>query len=354
VTQPSPPSETPEGLNPEQPLSPREEAAGPGREAFRLVSEPAAHALGRDAEAPLDMPWPGWKAVLRRTWYQMISDRVSLAAAGCAFYATLALFPSISMLISLYGLAFDPTTVEPHLEVLRGLLPSPAVALIADRVHLLVTKPSSSLGISLLISAGVTVWSTTTGTKSLIAAINLAYEERENRSILRYQITAFGLTLLAVVGAVLGLAALVGLPAVLGILGVATNQKVIIQAVSLALTLVFVVLALSLIYRYGPCRNTAKWRWVTPGSVLATLLWVAASVLFSFYVSDIATYATTYGSLGAIVGLMMWFFVSAYVVLLGAELNAELELQTARDSTEGPPKPMGSRGAYVADRIAED
>jgi membrane protein len=318
------------------------------------VSEPAAHALGRDAEAPLEMPWPGWKAVLRRTWYQMISDRVSLAAAGCAFYATLALFPAISMLISLYGLVFDPTTVEPHLEVLRGLLPVPAVALISDRVHLLVTKPSSSLGISLLISAGVTVWSTTTGTKSLIAAINLAYEERENRSILRYQVTAFGLTLLAVVGAVLGLAALVGLPAVLGILGVATNQKVILQAISLALTLVFVVLALSLIYRYGPCRNTAKWRWVTPGSVLATFLWVAASVLFSFYVSDIATYATTYGSLGAFVGLMMWFFVSAYVVLLGAELNAELELQTARDSTEGPPKPMGSRGAYVADRIAED
>jgi membrane protein len=318
------------------------------------VSEPAAHALGRDAEAPLDMPWPGWKAVLRRTWYQMISDRVSLAAAGCAFYATLALFPAISMLLSLYGLVFDPMTVEPHLEVLRGLLPSPAFSLIAERVHLLVTKPSSSLGISLLISAGVTVWSTTTGTKSLIAAINLAYEERENRSIIRYQVTAFGLTLLAVVGAVLGLAALVGLPAMLEILGAATNQKLILQAISLALTLVFVVLALSLIYRYGPCRNTAKWRWVTPGSVLATLLWVAASVLFSFYVSDIATYATTYGSLGAIVGLMMWFFVSAYVVLLGAELNAELELQTARDSTEGPPKPMGSRGAYVADRIAED
>ena len=354
MTQPSHPPESSAGPRPEQPLSPREDAAGPGREAFRLVSEPAAHALGRDAEAPLEMPWPGWKAVLRRTWYQMISDRVSLAAAGCAFYATLALFPAISMLISLYGLVFDPTTVEPHLEVLRGLLPAPAVALISDRVHLLVTKPSSSLGISLLISAGVTVWSTTTGTKSLIAAINLAYEERENRSILRYQVTAFGLTLLAVVGAVLGLAALVGLPAVLGILGVATNQKVILQAISLALTLVFVVLALSLIYRYGPCRNTAKWRWVTPGSVLATFLWVAASVLFSFYVSDIATYATTYGSLGAFVGLMMWFFVSAYVVLLGAELNAELELQTARDSTEGPPKPMGSRGAYVADRIAED
>lgn len=300
------------------------------------------------------MPWPGWKAVLRRTWFQMISDRASLAAAGCAFYATLALFPAISMLIALYGLAFDPRTVEPHLEILRGLLAPPAVALISERVHMLVTKPSSSLGISLVISTGVTVWSTTTGTKSLIAAINLAYEEQERRTVLHYQITAFALTILAILGAVLGLAALVGLPAVLELLGVATNQQLLIQAVSIALTLVFVVLALSIIYRYGPCRNTAKWRWVTPGSILATLLWVAASVLFSLYVSDFAAYTVTYGSLGTFVGIMMWFFVSAYVVLLGAELNAELELQTARDSTEGPPKPMGSRGAYVADRIAED
>ncbi len=318
------------------------------------MSEPAARALGRDAEAPFELPWQGWKAVLRRTWYQMISDRASLAAAGCAFYATLSLFPAISMLILLYGLAFDPTSVEPHLEILRGLLPPAAVTLISDRVHLLVTRPSSSLGLSLLITTGIAVWSTTTGTKSLIAAINLAYEERENRSMLRYQLTAFALTLLAILGAVFGLAALVGLPAVLAILGVSTNQKLLIQAVSVALTLVFVVLALSLIYRYGPCRRVAKWRWVTPGSILATLLWVAASVLFSLYVSDFANYSTTYGSLGAVAGIMMWFFVSAYVVLLGAELNAELELQTARDSTEGPPKPMGSRGAYVADRIAED
>jgi len=318
------------------------------------VSEPSARALGRDAEAPHEMPWEGWKAILRRTWYQMISDRASLAAAGCAFYATLAMFPAISMLIALYGLAFDPRTVEPHLEILRGLLAPPAIALISERVHMLVTKPSSSLGLSLVISTVVTVWSTTTGTKSLIAAINLAYEEQERRSILHYQLTAFGLTVLAILGAVLGLAALVALPAVLALLGISTNQKLLIQAVSITLTLVFVVLALSLIYRHGPCRNVAKWRWVTPGSILAALLWVAASVLFSLYVSEFAAYTATYGSLGAFIGIMMWFFVSAYVVLLGAELNAELELQTARDSTEGPPKPMGRRGAYVADRIAED
>ena len=291
---------------------------------------------------------------MRRTSYEMISDHASLVAAGCAFYATLAMFPAITMLISIYGLVFDPRTVGPQLDVLRDLLPSPAFVLISDRVHWLVTKPPTSLGFSLLISTGVTIWSSVTGTKSLITALNHAYEERERRTVIRYQITAFLLTILGMVAAAVGLAALVGLPAAMAFLGVSSNQKFVVQAISLGLLLVFVVLGLSLLYRYGPCRATAKWRWVTTGSVVATALWVIASALFSFYVTNLASYDATYGPLGTVVGIMMWFFVTAYVVLLGAELNAELELQTARDSTEGPPKPMGSRGAYVADQVAED
>jgi membrane protein len=322
--------------------------------AARPMPDVIAHALGRNAEGPLGMPWRGWKSAFRRTCQDMITDRASLVAAGCAFYATLALFPAISMLLSLYGLVFDPKSVEPHLEILSDLLPPSAFTLISERVHLLAANPPRLLSLNLLVSTSITVWSATTGTKSLIAAINHAYDEPERRTVLRYQVTAFALTILTMVGATLGLAALVALPAMMGILGVSANRQILIQAMGFVLTLLFVVLALSVAYRYGPCRKPAKWRWVAPGSIIATLLWAAASMLFSFYVRDFATYNAVYGSFGAVVGVMMWFFVSAYVVLFGAQLNAELELQTARDTTQGPPLPMGARGARVADRVAED
>jgi membrane protein len=321
-------------------------------DAASAAQEPGAASLGRMAESPTDIPWPGWKRVLRRTWREIISDRVSLVAAGCAFYGTLALFPAISMLISIYGLAFDPESVEPQLATLQDLLPPAAYQLISQRVHLLVSRPPGSLTISLLISTGVALWSSATGTKSIIGALNLAYEERERRSLLRYQATAFAMTLLAFAGAVLGLALLVGLPPVLGFLGYTGNTAALVRIAGLLMLVAFVLTSLSVLYRFGPCRQAPQWRWVTPGSLLATVLWLAASALFSFYVGHLASYDAMYGPLGAVVGVMMWFFVTVYVVLLGAELNAELELQTARDSTDGPPQPIGQRGAYVADHVA--
>ena len=307
---------------------------------------------GRDAEDPTEIPWPGWKAVLRRTASEMISDRISLVAAGCAFFAMLALFPAITMLILIYGLVFDPVTVEPQLSQLAQLLPPEGFRLISDRVHMLVSQPSQRLGIGLVISLAVTFWSSATGTKGLLSALNLAYEENERRSFLRFQATAFLMTLAAMLAAVVGLAMLVGLPALFAYLGLSAYASLLIRSATLLVLLVFVLVALSLLYRFGPSRRPARWQWVTPGSLLATLLWVVASALFSLYVGRIASYDLTYGPLGAMVGVMMWFYVSVYVVLLGAELNAELELQTVRDSTEGAPKPMGQRGAYVADHVA--
>lgn len=333
---------------------PRADAAGPGFESARLAMEPVAKSLGRHAKSPVEIPWAGWKAVLRRTLIEMLTDRVSLVAAGCAFYATLALFPAMSMLISIYGMLFDPVTVEPQLEVLRGLVPPSAFTLISERVHLLVSRPPGSLGWSLLVSTGVTLWSSATGTKSIITALNLAYEEKERRSVLQLQVTAFTITLLGIFSAAVGLALLVGLPAVLANLGIASHQKLLIRLASLALLVLAVLTGLSLLYRYAPSRERPRWQWVTPGSMAATVLWVAVSALFSLYVGQFASYDATYGSLGTVVGIMMWFYVTAYAVLLGAELNAELELQTVVDSTEGPPLPLGRRGAYVADHVAED
>jgi membrane protein len=318
------------------------------------VNAPDAAALGRHADAPLQIPWYGWKRVLRRTAREIVSDRISLVAAGCAFYGTLALFPAISMLVSMYGLVFDPVTVEPHLQALQTLLPAPAFHLIEERVHELVTRPQMALTMSLVLSTAVTLWSAATGTKSMLSALNLAYEERERRSFLHFQLTAFTMTLIALLGAAVGLAMLVGLPAAMAFLGLTDNMALQLQIASLAGLLVFVVLALGLLYRFGPSRAAARWQWVTPGAVVATVLWLVVSVLFSFYVGHLSSYDAMYGSIGAVVGVMMWFYVTAYVVLLGAELNAELELQTARDSTGGAPQPIGHRGAYVADHVARN
>ncbi len=309
--------------------------------------------LGRRAATPLAIPWRGWRQVIIRTYREISSDRISLVAAGCAFYATLALFPSISMLVSLYGLVFDPTTVEPQLATLQGVLPPEAYTLIANWVHTLVSRGSGTLGASLLISTLIALWSSSTGTKGMLSALNLAYEEKERRSFIRFQLVGLFMTFCAILGAILGITILVFLPVAVKFVGLSTYAKQLLRVGSLMLLLFFVLLSLSLLYRFGPSRAGARWKWVTPGSVVATVLWLVVSVLFSFYVGHVASYDATYGPLGAVVGVMMWFWVTAYVVLLGAELNAELELQTARDSTNGPGKPLGERGAFVADHVAD-
>jgi membrane protein len=316
------------------------------------AAQPDARRMGRLARRPTQIPWSGWKRVLRRTAREIATDRISLVAAGCAFYATLALFPAISMLVSIYGLVFDPATVGPQLAVLRDLLPPSAYQLIADRVQVLVSKPPGTLTFSLALSIVIALWSASIGTKSILGALNLAYEERETRSFLRFQLTAMGMTLGGILAAVVGLAGLLLVPVAVSLLHISAYGALIARTASFLLLLVFVLLSLSLLYRFGPSRRSAGWHWVTPGSLFATVLWLLASALFSFYVQHLASYDSTYGPLGAVVGVMMWFYVSALVVMIGAELNAELELQTALDTTRGPERPIGERGAYVADHVA--
>lgn len=318
-----------------------------------VFTEPDAGAKGRWADRPWEMPWRGWKAVIIRTIKELISDRIGLVAAGCAFWATLALFPAISMLITIYGLLFDPLSVEQQLAVLQRLLPPAAFTLIENRVHELVAQSEHTLTIGLVVSAAVTLWSAATGTKAMLSALNMAYEEEERRSILTFQLEALLMTFGGILIAVFGLAILVGLPTIFGFIGLSAHIKSLIAIAGWVLLVFFVMLSLALLYRFGPSRRPAKWHWITPGSVAATILWLAASALFSLYVGRFATYNATYGPLATVAGVMMWFWVTVYAVLLGAELNAELELQTARDTTGGPPKPMGRRGAFVADHVAE-
>jgi membrane protein len=274
---------------------------------------------------PAGITWAGWKGVIGRTAREVATDRVSLVAAGCAFYATLALFPAISMIVSIYGLLFDPATVEPQLAHLRDLLPPSAYTLISDRIHMLVSKPQGTLTFSLAISFAVALWSATTGTKSILGALNLAYDTPERRGFFRFQLTALAMTVAGMVAAAIGIALLVLVPAVESFLGISEGAAFLSRMASLAVLVVFVMLSLSLVYRFGASRPAPDWQWVAPGTLLATALWLAASTLFSYYVGHLATYDATYGPLGAVVGMMMWFFVSAFVALVGAELNAELE-----------------------------
>jgi membrane protein len=294
--------------------------------------------------------------VLRATLVASVSDRVSLTAAGCAFYATLALFPAISTLISIYGLAFNPSSVEPQLQALRSLLPPPAFELIAERVHELVTQPRARLSFGLGISTLITFWSAATGTKSVIAALNLAYDATERRGIIRFQLVGFGLTLAAIMGAVLGIAVLVFLPAGLRILGVTQGSTLILLLhwAGLAMLVGFAAQAAALLYLFGPSHRashrTPATRRIMPGTLLATALWLLASGLLDFYIDHIASFGATYGSIGAVVGVMLWFFVSVYAVLLGAELNAHLE-KAQLDKAEPDSAPLERTGVASGHRV---
>lgn len=254
------------------------------------------------------------------------TDQVSLAAAGCAFYATLALFPAISVLISVYGLVFDVKAVEDQLQVLRDVLPPPAFQMIDDRVRELVSQPSNALSIGLAISLTLAFWSASTGTKSVLSALNVAYEAEERRGYFRFQFVGLLMTLCAVAAATVAIAVLVVLPTVISFIGLSDYSAGLLKALSMVILLVLVGGTIALLYRYGPSRRKRPNQRIFTGAVHATVLWLIASVGLSFYVSHIARLGATYGPLGAVVAIMLWFYLTAYAVLLGAELNSQLEL----------------------------
>lgn len=269
--------------------------------------------------------WRRCRSVLFDAIVDSITDRMTLAAAGCAFYATLALFPAISMLISVYGLAFNIQSVAAQLQVLRDLVPAPAFALINDRVGQLVSQPSGSLSAGLLVSFLLTFWSASTGTESVLSALNVAHDLTERRGYLRFQLIGLAMTLAAVLVVALAIALLVFIPAAISFIGLSRYAGGLLHSAAMLLLLGLFGVSLAVLYRLGPARVPPPHQPILPGIVLATLLWLAASVLLSWYVSHIASFGVTYGPLGAVVGIMLWFYVSAYAVLLGAELNARLE-----------------------------
>jgi membrane protein len=278
-------------------------------------------------------------------------DRILSTSGGVAFFALLAVFPAIATVVSLYGLVADTGTIRGHLSLLIGILPSGVLDLVGEQISLISTQGSNTLSVAFLIGSGVAIFSANSGVAALFDALNVVYGEKEKRSIVRFYGTTFLFTIGLISFVIAAIAAVVIAPIVLTFMGVVTPAEKLLLVLRWHFLLFVVWGWLSVVYRYGPSRRDAKWRWVTLGSVTAALLWLAASMLFSWYVANFDSYNKTYGSLGAGVGFMVWIWLSVVIVLLGAELNSEMEHQTAKDSTDGPAKPLGTRGAQMADHV---
>ena len=266
-----------------------------------------------------------WRKIVTEAIWALMSGDMSLAAAGCAFYATLAIFPALTTLISLYGLAFNPQSVTPQLHYLQQFMPPTAFALIAGRIKHLVSGGGTNLDIGLALSLAFTLYSSASGTKSLIYALNLIHRREETRGFLRFQATALSMTLLAIIGAILAIGVLVVLPLLFNVLGLGTDSGNLVVLLGFALLAAFMAGALSLLYRFGPSFRLIQGHAIIPGAVVAVILWMVVSYLFALYVGRFAAYSQTYGPLATIIGLMMWFYLTAYALLFGAQLNAAVE-----------------------------
>jgi membrane protein len=308
---------------------------------------------GRSADRPGDIPASGWRDVLWRVWTQTGEDNISIVAAGVAFYVMLALFPAITAFVSLFGLFADPNQVEEQFANLRGVIPDDAWGILNDQLTAVASAQTRSLGISALVALVIALWSAGAGVRALMTALNIAYDEQEKRGFLRFYGTALLFTIGIALLGIVSLGAIVIVPVLLNLIELGGIAQVLVGLLPWLVLACFVAVALGVLYRYGASRTEPKTRWVSWGAILATVLWIGASLLFSIYVSNFGSYNETYGALAAVMILLLWLWISAFIVLVGAELNAEMEHQTERDTTTGRPKPRGERGAYVADHVGE-
>ncbi|MBA2771048.1 MAG: YihY/virulence factor BrkB family protein [Pseudomonadota bacterium] len=310
---------------------------------------------GHQATSPWQMPRQAWKDIAKRTWIRTWQDNVGLVAAGVTYYGFLALVPLLGIVVMLYGLLAEPETVVDNVRTLTTILPPDVAKLIAEQLIAAVQTTRETKGVGILVALLVALYGGTNGAGAIITALNIAYEEKEKRTLGRFYLAATIMTVAAVVAAV---AALVGTTtlALLGNLAPTASPALVMVAKIggyIGLSIAAAAVAATL-YRFAPSREDARWTWITPGSLFAASSWLLLTLLFSFYVTRITDYNVTYGSLGTIIVLLTWIYLSAYALIFGAELNSEIEHQTAKDSTTGPPQPMGERGAWAADNVAED
>lgn len=305
---------------------------------------------GRTATSPTKVPPGGWIDILKRTVHQLKADNLSIIAAGVAFYVFLALVPALIAAISVYGLVADPADVSRQLDSFLGAVPTEAADLIRQQVETVAASSSAALGLGLAVSVAAALLGASKGMLALITALNVAYDEEETRKILKLRVLALLLTIALTLAAVVGVGSMVVVKNVAS--GLGTIAEIAVSVVRWPVLAALVVLGLAALYRYAPDRDAPAWRWVTPGALVATVLWLVGSIAFSLYANNFGSYNETYGSLAAVVVLLLWLFLTAYAIVLGAELDAEAERQTARDTTRGPERPLGQRDAYAADTVA--
>jgi membrane protein len=311
----------------------------------------AERGRGRRARAPLRIPWRGWKDILVRSYYEIQNDRLLALAAGVVFYSLVALFPAIAAGVSSYALFADAATIGKHLSIAADIVPAGALDMLGEEISRIAAKSEGKLTFGFLLGLAIALWSANAGMKAIFDALNLIYDEDEKRGLIWLNVVSLFFTICAIAGAGLAIALVVVFPVLLAAFDLTSSDQPIIGYLRWPVMFVLIILGLAVLYRYGPSRRLAKWRWISVGSVFAGLAWLAVSSLFSWYLGNFANYNATYGALGAVVGLMMWMWLSTIVVLVGAELNSEIEHQTARDSTVGTEKPLGTRGAVMADTV---
>jgi membrane protein len=310
----------------------------------------AGDGRGRDAETPQQIPAKGWLDIAKRTMKEAKQDQIPLLAAGVAFYTLLSLFPAIIAAVSIYGLVADPQTVRDQIDNLTKMLSPETAKIIGDQIEQITSGAGGALGFATVLGILTALWSASSGMKALITGVNLAYDETETRKFAKLRGLAVLLTLGAMVLLVVAGATIAGFPPIANDLPMVLQWVLgIVRFIILAALVIF---GLAVLYRYAPDRDEPKWTWVSWGSAVATVLWIVASIGFSVYASSFGNYNKTYGALAGIIILMFWLFLTAYVVLFGAEFNTEMELQTARDTTKGPEEPMGERGGHAADHVA--
>ena len=305
---------------------------------------------GRDATRPSEIPSKGWLDILYRTMKEFSNDRITLVAAGITYYLVLALAPTLAAFVSIYGLFFDPATATEQVAALSGILPGGATDILEEQLERLASADQTTLGFAFLLSLGLALWSANAGMKALFEGMNVAYDEVEERSFVKLTLITLTITILTL----LTIIGLIAFNLAFGSLTRLTGLDLpdwIINTITAVTAFVALVVFMAVLYRFGPSRASARMEWITPGAIVAGVLIVLVSVAFSFYVANFGTYNETYGSLGAVIGFLTWLWLTMIVLLLGGELNSEMEHQTARDTTTGDPQPMGQRNAVMADRV---
>lgn len=309
------------------------------------------HHRGRQADSPSEIPKTGWKDTFTRVKRGIKSDHLSMVAAAMAYYALFALVPALTSMILMYAWISDPAEITSHIQSIAQFIPEEVQKMLNEQLTTLASQAPSALGFSAIGSLLIALWSASKGSKAIIEALNIIYEEDETRGFIKFNLLAIGLTFMGIILGLLSIAAVVVVPLITGIFNFGPATEVIATAASWLVLLALFSFFLSFTYRFAPNRENAKWKWVSWGAVIAAVLFAIASAGFAFYANQFADFNKTYGSFGAIIVLMMWFYISSFVVLLGAEINSELEHQTMKDSTTGSEKPLGTRGAKMADTV---